>query len=74
MRYHFFPNHFEKKVKIEKKRSPLYDRTLATVADYMYYPSIVFPRVMPHYVIKKRFLKTVFLKEIIPQNCIHQRD
>ena len=33
MRYHFFPNHFEKKVKIEKRKSPLYDRTLATVSD-----------------------------------------
>ena len=33
MRYHFFQNHFEKKVKIEKRKSPLYDRTLATDAD-----------------------------------------
>ena len=31
MRYHFFPNFFEKSIKIEKRKSPLYDQTLATV-------------------------------------------
>ena len=31
MRYHLFPNLFEKSIKIKKRKSPLYDRKLATV-------------------------------------------
>ena len=42
MRYHFFPNHFEKKVKIEERKSPLSDRTLATDADCTSYHTEAF--------------------------------
>ena len=31
MRYHLFQNLFEKSIKIKKRNSPLYDRTLAAV-------------------------------------------
>ena len=31
MRYHLFPNLFEKSIKIKKRKIPLYDRMLATV-------------------------------------------
>ena len=36
MRYHLFPNLFEKSIKIKRRKSPSYDRTLAIVVHCTY--------------------------------------
>ena len=40
MRYHLYPNVFEKSIKIKKRKSPLYDRMLATVVHCTPYAKI----------------------------------
>ena len=69
MRYHLFPNLFEKKVKIEKRKSPLHDRTLATVIHCMYFYYHTYATICPKYSLK---VLLVVLQNLGSSNCYFQ--